>query len=403
LIGNKKDNGKGLARTNVFRHKHEIICGKTSSISHHIIGFDEKGQITNHDSFGKTNWAKIVEKSVKIINFYDMGGSEKALKTTGKALSKNYIDYVFLVIAADKGITKSTFDYLKLALSMDLPIVTILTKIDMITDEEDKATLLNNFKCILKSEKKGKNPLVVKNKDDIVTFSQSINEGILPIFLISNKTGTGLDLFINFLNLLPAITDLDDSTSVSNKDVQFDLLETINVENKFILAGIVTKGILIYDTQYLLGPDLEGNFRTAKLISIHCKRKSVKTAKKGQFCSILLDDSVTKDTVRSGMVLLNINSSPKASKCFEAEIWSINDEVQKIKYTSQPIVHISHIRQSVKIIKKDDCKDEDIVLNPYETYIVNFEFLYAPEYLNEGSHIIIYQNNIKIYGYITKK
>lgn len=30
------DNGKGLARTNVFRHKHEILCGKTSSISHQV-------------------------------------------------------------------------------------------------------------------------------------------------------------------------------------------------------------------------------------------------------------------------------------------------------------------------------------------------------------------------------
>jgi elongation factor 1-alpha len=33
LISGKKDDGKGLARTNVFRHKHEILYGKTSSIS----------------------------------------------------------------------------------------------------------------------------------------------------------------------------------------------------------------------------------------------------------------------------------------------------------------------------------------------------------------------------------
>jgi len=332
-----------------------------------------------------------------------MGGSEKALKTTGRALSKNYIDYVFLVIAADKGITKSTSDYLKLALSMDLPIVTIFTKIDMIKDEEDKITLLNYFKCILKSEKKGKNPLVVKNKNDIVTFSQSINEGILPIFLISNKSGHGLDLFINFLNILPATSDTDESSIVSNQDVQFDILETSGVENKLILAGIVTKGTLIYDNQYLLGPDLDGNFKLASLKSIHCKRKSVKTAKKGQYCSILLEESVTKDSVRSGMVLINNNLKPKASKTFEAEIWSINNEIQKIKYTSQPIVHISPIRQSVKFIKREDCKDEDLILDPYQTYKVKFEFLYTPEYLNEGSHLIIYQNNIKIYGYITKK
>ena len=33
LISGKRDDGKGLARTNVFRHKHEILDGKTSSIS----------------------------------------------------------------------------------------------------------------------------------------------------------------------------------------------------------------------------------------------------------------------------------------------------------------------------------------------------------------------------------
>jgi GTPase len=33
LISGKRDNGKGLARTNVFRHKHEILAGRTSSVS----------------------------------------------------------------------------------------------------------------------------------------------------------------------------------------------------------------------------------------------------------------------------------------------------------------------------------------------------------------------------------
>ena len=33
MISGKNDNGKGSARTNVFRHKHEILDGRTSSIS----------------------------------------------------------------------------------------------------------------------------------------------------------------------------------------------------------------------------------------------------------------------------------------------------------------------------------------------------------------------------------
>lgn len=74
--------------------------------------------------------------------------------------------------------------FLKIALSMNLPIVTIITKIDLVT-QDDLYDLLNNFKLILKAEKKGKNPLVAKNKDDIVTFSRNANEGILPIFLVN--------------------------------------------------------------------------------------------------------------------------------------------------------------------------------------------------------------------------
>lgn len=101
-----------------------------------------------------------------------------------KALSKNYLDYLFLVISADKGITNNTSIFLKIALSMNLPIVAIITKVDLI-NQDDLCDLLNNFKLILKTEKKGKNPLVAKNNDDIVTFSRNANEGILPIFLVS--------------------------------------------------------------------------------------------------------------------------------------------------------------------------------------------------------------------------
>lgn len=36
------DNGRGKARLNMFRHLHEIQSGRTSSISHEILGFDSQ-------------------------------------------------------------------------------------------------------------------------------------------------------------------------------------------------------------------------------------------------------------------------------------------------------------------------------------------------------------------------
>lgn len=37
------DNGRGSARMAVFRHKHEIESGRTSSISQQILGYDAAG------------------------------------------------------------------------------------------------------------------------------------------------------------------------------------------------------------------------------------------------------------------------------------------------------------------------------------------------------------------------
>ncbi len=45
LTHDEFDNGRGRARLNLFRHLHEIQSGRTSSISHEILGFDSKGEV----------------------------------------------------------------------------------------------------------------------------------------------------------------------------------------------------------------------------------------------------------------------------------------------------------------------------------------------------------------------
>ena len=39
LCGGKLDDGRGLARSAVFSHKHEAATGRTSAISHQLIGY----------------------------------------------------------------------------------------------------------------------------------------------------------------------------------------------------------------------------------------------------------------------------------------------------------------------------------------------------------------------------
>lgn len=42
LTQGELDNGRGRARLNTFRHLHEVQSGRTSSISHEILGFDSE-------------------------------------------------------------------------------------------------------------------------------------------------------------------------------------------------------------------------------------------------------------------------------------------------------------------------------------------------------------------------
>lgn len=40
LTSGSLDNGKGLARMKVLCHKHEVLSGQTSSLSHHVINLN---------------------------------------------------------------------------------------------------------------------------------------------------------------------------------------------------------------------------------------------------------------------------------------------------------------------------------------------------------------------------
>ena len=41
------DNGRGVARQRLFRHKHEMETGRTSSVGNDILGFDGQGRVVN--------------------------------------------------------------------------------------------------------------------------------------------------------------------------------------------------------------------------------------------------------------------------------------------------------------------------------------------------------------------
>ena len=146
------DNGRGSARLAVFNHRHEITTGRTSSISQHIMGFDDKGKAINGL---KMEWEDIVKKSSKIISFYDLAGHEMYLKTTIYGLNSTKPDLCFILVGSNMGLNVMTKEHLSLCNSLNIPTVIILTKVDLCeTRENVLQDTVNDVKELVKLTRK---------------------------------------------------------------------------------------------------------------------------------------------------------------------------------------------------------------------------------------------------------
>ncbi|XP_053200834.1 GTP-binding protein 1-like, partial [Panonychus citri] len=204
LTHGELDNGRGLARQRLFRHKHEMESGRTSSVGNDILGFDSKGAIVNSADAhaGHLDWVKICEASSKVITFIDLAGHERYLKTTIFGMTGHAPDYTMLMVGANAGVVGMTKEHLGLALALNVPVFVVITKVDMCPPN----VLLNTLKLlqrILKSPGCRKIPVMVGSEDDVVLAACNFaTERLCPIFQVSNVTGFNLELLKMFMNLL---------------------------------------------------------------------------------------------------------------------------------------------------------------------------------------------------------
>lgn len=347
---------------------------------------------------------------------------------------------------------------------MQIPIITIITKIDLINEEQQKL-FIKEFKSTVLKLKIERVPIVMKNNDDVVLFSRNIQEkNLMLTFLVSNLQWDGLNLFKNFLSMLSVNNKLEDELKeIEMEKMEFDIHETIQMGTQYILVGIVSKGKVKAGSQCFLGPDQEGNFRVVEIVNIHCKKIDVAYTNKGQYCSICIKglNGLNKEDAKKGMVLLDIRSHPVSSRVFEVELWTIDGSRRIIKNTYQPILNIKHIRQCVRIKKYNDIflflnedneeksdleklvEKEGVDLfnirneiegiknqkiednkkfmdkkkffvsqeaNSNEEFVISsttktkliLEFMFNPEYITVGSNVIINDQSLKAFGVITK-
>lgn len=407
LTRGQLDNGRGLARNACFRHKHEIDNGRTSSVSQQFLGFSNEGKVTNYGSVRQATTAEVLQKSSKIVNFIDLCGHERYLKTTVFGLTGSVPDYSMIMLGANMGVQRMTREHLGLTLALRLPFFIVVTKIDLAPDNIRKETIAR-ISRILKSANVRKMPYMVKDEESVINCTKQMGQGtsIVPIFQISNVTGEGLDNLRLFMNLLPSRKEW---SNMRNESLEFYIDDVFQVPGVgIVVAGTMVKGQVALDKgqgpTLLLGPDSTGNFRKVQIKGIHTKSVPVAEVHAGQSASFAVkpvgggkaERALKKNMIRKGMVLVDPAANPRATRCFAAEVVVLHHPTT-IKRGYQPVVHARTVRQAARI---EDMNTE--LLRTGTKARVRFRFMHYPEYLTVGSPIVFREGRTKGMGFIKR-
>lgn len=386
------DDGRGAARSKVFRHAHEQETGRTSSIGLHCMCFDVAGKVLNDPSFRSDVASQAVADAAKLISLVDLAGHERYFKTTAFGLTGHLPDYACVLVGANAGLVGMVKEHLGIALALKLPAFYVITKIDMAPEHILKQTV-TELTTVLKKPGVRKRPFIVRSDADVYMASRAIaSDRIAPIFLVSAVDGRGLGRLRAFLNALPPRMEWG---AQEDKGVEFVIDDTFSVPGVgTVVAGTLKQGIIRENQRLLLGPDIgDGKFYATAVKSIHYKRIPVAQVVAGQTAALALK-KVKRSAVRKGMVLADASLQPQATWEFDAEI-AILTHSTTIQPRYQAVVHSGIIRQAATVVRMD--RD---LLRSGDRACVRFRFLLRPEYVRPGARLFFREGRTKGIGVV---
>lgn len=247
------DNGRGKSRLSLLKHPHEIVSGLTSSIAQELIGY-KKGEIINFARADIESWLDVHDgaENGRLVFISDSGGHPRYRHSTLRGLLSWAPHWSILCIAADVD-DEDAFNkcetstasrafgslnaqkelaqaHLTLSLKLNVPMVIVITKLDLAS----KSNLHRTMARVLTSIKKaGRNPRILQPDQRILGQPKDISreddgkvEAVInsiaesgnitdqvPIVLTSAVKGTGIGLLHALLARLPLhpITEFWDS------------------------------------------------------------------------------------------------------------------------------------------------------------------------------------------------
>lgn len=396
VLANKiTDDGRGSARALILKHNHEKESGRTSTIGKVHLMMDQTDQL------------------IDSIAFIDLAGHQKYLKTTVHGLTSFPIDYVLLLVGANMGITKITKEHLSLANYINVPVIVVITKTDLVPDQIVKDTY-QKVKEMLKKSGKYKFQTIINDQETMDRYlnCNSMFQNHCPVFKVSNKDGCNIDLLREFLIQLPNRDHYEmikklpvdhkpdtDRTMFRNHDVKF--VKGIGL----VLIGYVMSGDIKTGSHMFLGP-IHKKWIKIAIKSIHDDFKNVakilRNGEAGCLAIKCLDHKfkLNRNAIKKGCVVVD-KEYPLITN-FEADIYVHTGHSTTITIGYQPVINCQNIVQSCRLTQIDGKIDKNIVLRSGARNTVNFKFLYRPEYVEVGDLFLLREGNMRGVGRINK-
>ncbi|KAG0031590.1 GTP binding protein [Podila clonocystis] len=408
------DNGRGKARLNLLRHRHEISSGRTSSISHEIMGFTAKGETVNYNTTNISSWQEVCESSAKVVTLLDTCGHPRFLKTTISGLTGHSPDYACLVVDSRVGgVSEMTKEHLALSTALGLPTFVVVTKMDVATRDQLRATVTalmtliraTGSSCLPSVHNSSPStsfsnpdpsvlkflPVIVHNEKDLesvvkrfsgVEVIEEKGAVAIPILLLSSVTGENVGLLEKFLYLLPKPPLMGQTEGDSQDPACYQIEEIYNIPDiGTVVGGFLHSGkIEVHKNVYrpdedvetsstettrdgekhkknmrlYLGPiDRDGGFIPVLVKSIHRQRMSMRSIDSGHTATLAIEGpDLTHVKVRRGMVVLESDTDPRGTCCqkFEAVIQVLaHDGVFGSGF--QGMIHCGSVHQNARVIK----------------------------------------------------
>ena len=406
------DDGNGYSRRLITKCKHELETGRTSTISTHLMGFDDNGRaLTIPRSHVRYPESFLGANASRIVALTDLAGHEKYFRTTTTGLSQGMLDYALVLVSATQPPTHMTIHHLNLCVLYNVPVVIVVTK----TDSAPKDVLKHTTKKIgqvIREATNGKIAFEVRNLKDAGLVQNKIHS-LVPVVKVSSVTGDNLGTLRQLLYSLPRRRRHENKL---HRDPEFLVESVFNVQgvgtvlSGFVNAGEFQKGGTVY-----VGPTRNGGYIKTIIKTIHVMQTLVDHVYAGHAAcvAVTLSKQERKTLVRHRMYVFDKPIEP--TKTFVADIILTKGSpvtITKGKFAIQ--MHILHQRPTCRLVDFESLNgrqvlidehtdgDAEIVLRPGQRARAMFRLIHGTYYVRPGMRVVLRNGHVRGIGKIVE-